>query len=153
MLSEKFKLLKGLAPAADRFNTSPSTDRFNMENLDRITFLVYHQGGTTGVGTLTVEQHVAASSGTPVAIPFRYRRMTTGDSDTLGAISNAAAAGIDTVAAEDTIIEIEVSADALSAGYKFVSLKCAEAVNDPVNAVVIALGHSQRYGSDVTAIA
>lgn len=153
MLSERYKPLKGLAPAADRFNTSPSTDVFSMKNLDSITFLVYHDGGTTGKGTFTVEacDDVTPSNTTPVA--FNYRRMTTGASDTMGAISAATAAGIDSVPAESTIIEIEVSADVVAeTGYTFVRLKCAEAVNDPVNGVVIALGKLRYEGAQPSSV-
>jgi hypothetical protein len=145
MLSETIKPLKALAPAADRFNTGPATDVFSMANLKKLTFLVYHIGGTTGTATLTVEQCTSAAAAGAAAIPFKYRRMTTGVDDTLGAISDAAAAGIATVAAEDTIIEIEVDADQLDAGFSFVRLQTTELVNDPVVACVIALGHVARF--------
>ena len=145
MFSEYVKPLKGLAPSSDIFNGAPATDVFNMKDLERISFYVYHKGGTTGVGTLTIEECKTIEGGTPTAIPFKYRRMVTGDSDELGAISLAEVAGIDTVAAEDTIIEIEVSARDLDEGFSFVRLQTAEKVNDPVAGAVLAFGTCARY--------
>lgn len=160
MLSEFIKPLKGLAPAADRFNTSPATDWFNTENYERITFQVYHQGGTTGKATITAREASDVSGTGAAAIAFKYRRMTTGDSDTLGDISAATSAGIDTVPGEDTIIEIEVDARSLTDGKPFVSLLLTEAVNDPVNGAVFAQAHGPQHnhgryvsGSMPTAIA
>lgn len=146
MLSETHKIVKGLAPAADRFNTSPSTDIYHLAEAENITFLVIHQGGTTGQGTFTVEACDNVTPSNTEAIAFRYRRLTTGASDTIGAPATAAATGIDSVAAEDTIIEISVRASELPAGKGYVRLKCAEKVNDPVNACVVAILGGLRYG-------
>lgn len=146
MLSETLKIVKGLAPAADRFNTGPSTDIFNLALAERLTFLVYHAGGTTGKATLTVDACSDVSATGAEAVAYRYRRMTTGASDVVGAISNATASGIDTVAGEDTIIEIEVLADELPAGKPFARLTLTEAANDPVNAAVIGILSGLKYG-------
>lgn len=146
MLSEKLKFVKGLAPAADRFNTSPATDVVSLANAELLTFLVYHQGGTTGKGTLTVEACDDVTPSNTTAIGFRYRRVTTGASDEIGSVSTALAAGIDTVPGEDTLIEIEIRASELPSGRPFARLKCTEAVNDPVNAAVIAILSGLRHG-------
>lgn len=147
MLSEKLKFCKALAPAADRFNTNPVTDWINTKNAARLTFLVIHQGGTTGVGTFVANASAVAAGSSPTAIPYTYRRMTTGDSDTVAAPAAATAAGIPSVAAEDTIIEIEIDVSTLPDGKPFVSLTCTETVNDPVNACVIAILDGTRYKS------
>lgn len=147
MLSEKIKFCKGLAPAADRFNSDPTTDWINTEGHSRLTFLVIHAGGTTGVATLTVNASAVAAGSSPTAIPFTYRRMTTGASDAQAAPAAATAEGISTVAAEDTIIEVEVNVAALPDGKTFVSLNCNETVDDPVTGCVLAILDGGRYKS------
>lgn len=148
MLSERIKIVKGLAPAADRFNTDPATDVISLKNAERATFLIIHAGGTTGKATITVEECDNVTPSNSTAIAFKYRRMTTGASDTMGAISTATAAGIDTVAAEDTIIEVSVEAADLSDGYPFVRVVLTEAADDPVNACVVGLLDGVRYQGD-----
>lgn len=157
MLSEHIKPLKGLAPAADRFNTGPGTDWFNTKLHEEITFIVYHQGGTTGKAKLQVEMASDASGTGATAVPFSYRRMTTGDSDALGSIGAATAAdGIETVPGEDTLIEVNINCRALPDEAKtFVRLKTTETADDPVNACIFAFGHgplgrSARYVSNVS---
>lgn len=153
MLIEEIKLLKGLAPAADRFNTSPYTDIFSLKHGQELTFLIYHSGGTTGQGTFTVEACDDVSASNVVAIPFRYRKVATGTSDAQSAIADAAAAGISTVAAEDAIFAIAIKAQDLPAGYPYARCKLAEAVNDPVNAVCIGVLSDLRYGGESQASA
>lgn len=147
MLSEyTAKPIKALAPAADRWNTDPITDAINMANFNRLTFLVYQSGGTTGNATLTVLASTDASQTSAEAIPFRYRKMTTGASDVLGSVTNATAAGFTTTANEDSIYEIEVLSSALPDTKPWVHLKVTEATNDPVNGCIIALVSESRYG-------
>lgn len=146
MLSEQMKIVKGLAPAADRFNTDPSTDVINLEGADKVTFLVYHAGGTTGKATITVEECSSAAGSNANAIAFRYRKLTTGASDAIGAITNAAATGVSTVAGETTIFEVEVKASELADGYNFARLVLTEGADDPVSGAVIALLSGLRYG-------
>lgn len=147
MLSEfEAKPIKALAPAADRWNTSPVTDSISMKNHNKLTFLVYQEGGTTGKATLTVLASTDASRTSEEAVTFRYRKMTTGASDVLGAVTAAAAAGFDTTAAEDSIYELEVLSSELPEGKPWVHLKATEAANDPVNGCVIALVSEPRFG-------
>lgn len=146
MLSEKVKILKGLAPKADRFDTNPATDVLSMANGEMITFIVAHQGGTTGNAKIQLEACDNVTPSNSQAIPFRYRKLTTGDSDTIGNITEVAAAtGVTTVGAEDTIYECSVKAEELPAGYPFVRCKLTEVTNDPVNGVVIALLSGLRH--------
>lgn len=147
-LFENVQLIKALAPAADRYNTDPVSDYVNMAVADEITFLLYQQGGTTGKATVTV---LAAddNAGTNAAgIAFKYRKVATGDSAAVGAVTDVAAAGFDTDANKDSIYAITVRAQDLG-GKKFVALKTTEAVNDPVNAVVIGVLSGLKYGASV----
>ncbi len=148
MLSEYIaKPIKALAPAADRWNTNPDTDSISMANHNRLTFLVYQSGGTTGNATLVVRASTDASQTSEESIPFRYRKMTTGASDVLGSVTNAAAAGFSTTANEDAVYEIEVLSSDLPETKPWVHLQCTEATNDPVNGCVIALLSEPRFGA------
>jgi hypothetical protein len=147
MLSEfEGKPIKALAPAADRWNTDPITDAITLKCHNQLTFLVYQSGGTTGKATLTVLASSDASQTGATAVAFRYRKMTTGASDTLGAVTAATTAGFDTTPNEDSIYEIEVLASELPSGKPWVHLKATEAANDPVNGAVIAILSQPKYG-------
>jgi hypothetical protein len=147
MLSEFVaKPIKALAPAADRWNTSPTTDSISMANHDKLTFLVYQSGGTTGNATITMLASATSTPSGSTALPFRYRKMTTGASDVMGDVINATASGFTTTANEDAIYELEIDSSELPEGQPWVHLVCTEATNDPVNGCVIALLSEPRYG-------
>lgn len=146
MLSESVaKPIKALAPAADRWNSNPTTDSISMANHHRLTFLVYQSGGTTGNATITLLASATSTPGSSTALPFRYRKMTTGASDVLGDVTNATDAGFTTTANEDSIYEIEIDSSDLPDGKPWVHMLCTEATNDPVNGCVIALLSEPRY--------
>ena len=146
MLSESVaKPIKALAPAADRWNTNPITDAISMANHNKLTFLVYQSGGTTGNATLTLLASTDSAASGAEAVPFRYRKMTTGASDVLGAVTNATTAGFATTANEDSIYEVEVDSSALPETKPWVHMLCTETTNDPVNGAVIALLSEPRY--------
>lgn len=153
---QEVKVVKGLAPAADRWNTSPSTDIVNMKNYDRVAFIAHQEGGTTGKATFTVEACSDVSATGAEAIPFRYSVGGAGagaGGDDTGAITNATAAGFDSTPNSDRVYIIEVKSDELPADKPFVRLKCTEAVNDPVNGAVEIVLFGARYGNSLTAIA
>lgn len=145
---ETVKFVKGLAPAADRWNTNPATDIVNTKLYGKVAFLVHQEGGTTGNATLTVEACSDVSATGAVAVPFSYSvggsGASTGGDDT-GAVTAAAAAGFDTTASADKLYVIEVSAAGLPADKPFVRLKCTEKTNDPVNGAVEILLYDARY--------
>lgn len=149
MLSEKNAIVSLLGPTADYNGSALTSDAVSMENYDELTILLCHKGGTTGLSQITLNASTNASQGSAEAIPFKYRRKTTGASAVWGAITAATAAGIATVAAEDTIIEIYVKSSELPETKMFVSLHGAETVNDPVAGAVIGILSSSRYsGTD-----
>jgi hypothetical protein len=147
MLSENYKIVKLLAPAADRFNANPATDVVNLGLADSLTAIVSHSGGTTGKAKIQVEACSAADGTGAEAVAFRYRRMTTGASDAVGAISYAtvAADGIETVPTEETLIELCILSEELPAGKPFVRLQLTETANDPVTGEVIGILSGLRY--------
>lgn len=145
---ETIKFVKGLAPAADRWNTNPATDIVNAALYQNVAFLVHQEGGTTGKATLTVEACSDVSGTGAVAIPFQYSVGGTGegaDGDATGAVTSATAAGFDTTANADKLYIVDVDSASLPAGKPFLRLKCTEAVNDPVKGAVEILLYGARY--------
>lgn len=147
MLSESHKIINLVSPAADYNGATVNSPYVSMKNHNLLTVLVAHKGGTTGKSTLTLSAASDTSGTGAVAIPFAYRRKTTGASDVYSAIAAAAAAGIDTVPAEDTVIELFVKSSDLPDGKPFVKLTLTEAVNDPVSGSAIAILGQQRFKS------
>lgn len=157
-LIQSIKFVKGLAPAADRWNTNPATDIVSMANYNNCTFLAHQQGGTTGTVTFTVEACSDASGTGATAIPFNYAKGPDGagaNSDVMGALTAATAAGFASTAAHDALYLIEVAAADLPEGKYFVRLKCTELVNDPINGAVEIILYNPRYAgaTQPTAIA
>lgn len=147
-LIEKIKFVKGLAPAADRWNTNPATDIVNTKLYGKVAFLVHQEGGTTGKATITLEACSDVSATGAEAVAFKYSVGGTGastDGDATGAITEAAAAGFDTTANADKLYVIEIDAADLPEGKPFVRLKATEAANDPVNGSVTILLTEARY--------
>lgn len=145
---ESAKFVKGLPPAADRWNTSPATDIVNAKLYGKIAFLVHQEGGTTGKATLTVEACSDVSGTGATAIPFAYSVGGSGAGaagDDTGLIVQAAAAGFDTTPAVDKLYVIDVDASGLPADKPFLRLKCTESVNDPVNGSVEIILYQARY--------
>lgn len=145
MFTEKNSVVSLLGPTPDYNGSALTSDAISMANGDELTILLAHKGGTTGLSTITLKASTNAAQGGAEAIPFRYRRKTTGASSVWGAISAASASGIATVATEDTIIEINVRSSELPEGKHFVTLHGAEGSDDPVTGCVIAILESARF--------
>lgn len=147
-IAEKIKFVKGLAPATDRWNGDPETDRVSLENFDKCVFLVHQQGGTTGKATLTVNAYAANAGGTGEPVAFSYRKGAAGagsGGDALGKLTQATAEGFDTTAGEDALYLVEIRGDQLPEGKPFVSLQATEAADDPVNGAIEILLYRGRY--------
>jgi hypothetical protein len=145
MLSESHKIVQLVSPAADYNAATVNSAYVSMKNHNLLTVIVAHKGGTTGKSTLTLSAASDTSGTGAAAIAFTYRRKTTGASDVYGAITAATTAGIDTVPAEDTLIELFVKSSDLPDGKPYVKLTLTEAVNDPVSGSAIAILGQQRY--------
>jgi hypothetical protein len=149
MLSENHKIIAALPPAADAFAATKATDIIALARAHDLTFIVYHNGGTTGTTTLTV---LACDDFTPSntsAIVFQYRKLypAVGEPyDEAQAWAWATTAGVVTTAALEEIVEIKVFAADLPAGYPNVKLVATELVDDPVSGAIIAILGEQRYG-------
>jgi hypothetical protein len=135
LVTERVKIIKGLSPSADVYNTSPETDRVNMKGYKRACFLLHQKTSTSNLGVATIKAYAstAASAGTSTQIKFTYRKMTTGVSEAISAPSVVTATtGQDTVANEDTVHVVEIEAADCPQTSPYVSLVLTEKVNDPV---------------------
>ena len=144
--------VKGLDPVSDAFTGTVYTDIVNMGDYAGATFVLFHGVGTTGTSTLTVEAVDDVSATNQTAIPFRYKIITTGDTE--GALTVAAAAGFTTTAGSSHIYLVEVDTEELGdTGYQYLRLKMVEAANDPVLGGVLIIMHGNRFAQDIPATA
>lgn len=125
----------GLAPVADAFAATVSSDVVSMANHNRARFIYVWGVGTTGTLTLTVEACDDVTPSNTTAIPFRYRKTTAGSAP--GAWADVAATGILTTAGSNQMYELEVDAAAVAAGASgagrgFVRSKSVESVDSPI---------------------
>lgn len=145
MLTEHCGVVSLLGPTADYNGSALTSDAVNLGKAEALSIFVMHKGGTTGKSTLTVVASSDAAATGATAIPYMYRRKTTGASAVWGDAAEVAATGIETVPGEDTMIEIFVRSEDLPEGKPFVHLGGAEGANDPVVGAVFAVLHKPRF--------
>jgi hypothetical protein len=136
LLIERLQFIKGLDPIADAHNGAPGGDVIDMAPFSRIVALMYRGVATGGTAapTYTVEACDDVVPTTQSAIPFHYRK-------SYGAVTLATATGFQATAGSSAIDVLEIREDALAAsGYRYVRVKVAETVNDPVVACIVYLG-------------
>ena len=118
-------------------NTAGATgDRINMENCDRLLFILMASIGTAGDDpVISCQQHAAASGGTPAALNFTriWHKVGATAINAVGQfsrITQAAAASYDSDpiagAENEMMLCAEVMAEDLADGYKFVSFNVAD---------------------------
>lgn len=135
-----------LAPDADRFASSATTDRIKCPGAGKLQFLISEGAGGTGTATITANTHAANSGGTPTAIAFRYKTATTpGELDDSGGWSTATTSGVTPAAGANKQTLVEFRFDELTEGEPYVSLTLTEVVNDPVDASVISIVKGGDY--------
>lgn len=144
LLSERLKVVKGLDPVADAFSGTVLSDVVSLALYRRAMFIYYKGVGTTGTSTLTVQASAANDGSSPTAIPFKYRRVASGD--TAGAVTDATTAGFTTTAGSSEIYLIEVDAADTPDGKPWVHLKSVESVDSPVVGCIIPILGDPRYG-------
>lgn len=140
LLMEQLHFVKGLDPVADAFTGTATSDVVNMENYNRVLFVVHAGVGATGTSTFTVEACDDVVPTTTSAVAYQAREILT--SDTEAAIAAKAAAGYIGTAGSSKILLFEVRASALAAsGYGYVRLKAVESVDSPVlGGILVVLG-------------
>lgn len=151
--TEAHHLVKGLDPVADAFAGVVVSDAVKMANFEHVTFIVFKGVGAIGTATLTVEAVDNAAGDNPVAIPFRSRAITTGD--TPGALTYREAAGFTTGAGSSELYVVEVDAEKLAASGKgWVRLKSTEVVDSPIVGAILIVMSNPKFGPEfATAIA
>lgn len=146
---ETLHFAKGIDPVADAFAGTVYSDVYNMEAYGRIAFVIYAGVGTTGTSTLTVEACDDTTPTTTAAIPFWYRQITSGDTET--APTRATTTGFTTTAGSSKIIVVEADAKDLSSNYGYIRLKAVESVDAAVLGGVLAIQSEPRYASAIKA--
>ncbi len=143
LLIERLQFVKGLDPIADAHNGAPGSDVIDMSAFSRIVFISYRgvASGGTAAPTYTVEACDDIVPTTQSAIAFSYRK-------SYGAVTNATTSGFQATAGSSAIDVLEVREDALTAsGYRYIRLKIAETVNDPVVACILVMGELKEQRS------
>lgn len=144
--------MKGLDPVADAFASTVYSDIVDFRDYHSLVFVVYKGVGTTGTSTLTVEASDDTSGSNTTAIPFRYKAITSGDTE--GALTAATTSGFTTTAGSSQLYLIEVDQQEMGdTGYNYVRLKAVESADDPVVGAVLIIGNGARYAQDVPASA
>jgi len=148
---EDFHFVKGLDPVADALSGTVRSDVVSMKISQRTYFIIHKGVGTTGTSTITVNACDNFTPSNRTAIPFRYRAITTGDTE--GAVMQATAAGFDLTAGSSQVYVVEVDDRDLPEGYPNVELTAVEVVNDPVLAGIMIMQCDLKYASKLNATA
>lgn len=154
-------LVNGLYPKADAFDTAATTDRINLANYGKVTFVI-HTGvatGGTANGVVTLNAFAAESGGSGTALTFKYRvSLSSTTVDTWGALTDAPTTGFAMTTGSNRLYTVEIlgsEVEAQAPGKPFVSLTVTEDANDPIVAGILAFLSDARYPQAVplTAIA
>jgi len=141
-------LVKGLDPVANAFAGTVYSDIVSMSNHNIVQFVIYKGVGATGTSTITVEACDNVSASNVAAVPFRYQKISTGD--TAGADTAATTAGFATTAGSSQLYIITAEAEALAAsGYEFIRLKAVEVVASAVLGGILIIQDEPRENRPV----
>lgn len=151
MFNEHIHTVQALAPDADALAGTVTTDVINMKNWGHIEFNLQKGVGATGTTVVTILACDDAVPSNTVAIPFKYRKCTSGD--TFTALTAAAATGVTVSAGSNQQWRFEVEADALPEGYSYIQLQAVEGVDSPVDAAITAILTQPRYAASINATA
>ena len=134
---------------ADFQDSGTVSDVVCMSKYQTAYFLVHWGVGTTGTSTITaIPVDDASKSTATTAIPFYYKRMSAGETNTAWTSSSSLA----TTAGSSQVYMIKVSASDLpqvsGVTYEYVYLNIAQLVNDPLLGGCIILMADPRYNED-----
>lgn len=129
---------------ADFTDSDTVSDVVSMAKYQTVYFLVHWGVGTTGTATITALP-IDTPGGTPTtAIPFQYKRMSAGETNTAWTASSSLA----TTAGSSQVYMIKVEAKDLPTNYEYVYLDIAELVNAALLGGCIILMADPRYNED-----
>ena len=131
----------------DMFNGNITSDIINMENWGGVLYIVKKLDGAVGTATATVESCDTVVPGTPTAVAFRYRKMTT--ADTWSSWTAVASTGVTITAGADEIWEFSVYDSELNGTDQFVRLVLTEVDSTAVDGGVITMLFDPRFGKDI----
>lgn len=146
LISERAKVVVGAAAVADAFAGTKQFEAVNMGKYDRLLAIVHKAVGTTGTSTLTVQCSSDAAQTGATAIPFKYRRVASGD--TAGDITAAAAAGFTTTAGSNEMYLLEIQASDCPEGKPWVNIKSVEVADDPVLGGALYILEGAKYAGE-----
>lgn len=147
LLMERLKLIKGIDPVADAFDTSVTSDVVNVKDLLRVLFVGVIGVGATGTSTITIEACDDVVPTNTSAIPFEWQEILTGDTEAAAPAAKAAA-GVNTTAGSSKLFCAEIREDQLAAlEYGYVRLKAVEVVNSPVLGAILIIGEEKLPGA------
>jgi hypothetical protein len=135
--TEAVHFVQGIAPVANAFAGTVSTQAVNMSLWRKCVFDYIKGVGATGTATIIVEACTSAAGAGNVAIPFTYRSYTTAaaTSDVPTTVPTAAtAAGFTTTAGSNQryILEVDQANLLAVSGAKYVRLTSTEVAASPV---------------------
>lgn len=151
-MMENLKFAKGIDPVANAFAGTVRSDVYSMRDHGRILFVIYCGVGASGTSTITVNACDDVTPSNRSAIPFWYRQILTGDTES--AITRATTAGFVTTAGSSKIVLVEADAKDLGpSGYGFIELTAVESVANAVLGGIHAIlgGRPNRYARQVNA--
>lgn len=131
---------------ADFHDGGTVTDVVNMAKYKTVYFLIHWGVGTTGTITITAIPCDDATPGnTATAIPFMYKRISSGETNTAWTESSSLA----TTAGSEQIYVIKVNAadlpDVSGVNYEYVRLDLAQLVDDPLLGGCIIMMADPRF--------
>lgn len=144
LMLEKVHPVIGLAAVADAFSTTVYSDVVDMKDWNSCLFIVHWGVGATGTTTLTVNACDDIVPTTESAVPFWYKRISSGDVE--GTLTLAATTGFLTTAGSAQIYLVEIKKEQLAAsGYRYCRLKCVEGTDSPILGGIIVLQGNPVY--------
>lgn len=146
LVSENLKVVSGIAPNADLFNGNPTSDYFSLANYGKCIAVIQLGSGGVGTATVTVNSASDNAGANSEAIPFKYRRVASGD--TAGDVTEATASGFETTAGGDEMYLIEFEAAELVNGKPYASITLTEETDGAVNGSLLVCLANPRYAGD-----
>lgn len=121
-------------------------DRFSMENYAHASIIIQVGVSAAAWTAIILRECDAATGGTATDIAFNVYKEETALGDTLGALVEAAAAGVTPSANNSIFYVIELDASELADGFQWVELALTNGSNSVIASAVAVLSGS-RYGN------